>query len=146
MYTPAEKQWRLRENFASLPHIATWLRYKQTQMRHKRSGALHWHSNSNAPALHPQITITPICYHLHHLLQNIGSHFSTLPPSHYLYHIKTPTHPLTLLPYFQCPDPLLPYIVEIKTAPSLMYTPCHPSLMDWSNKCMTLKLYSHIHK
>ena len=27
-------------------------------MRHKRSGALHWHSKSNAPVLHPQITIT----------------------------------------------------------------------------------------
>jgi hypothetical protein len=27
-------------------------------MRHKRSRALHWHSNSNAPVLHLQITIT----------------------------------------------------------------------------------------
>jgi hypothetical protein len=92
------------------------------------------------------VSIPPIRFRLRHLLQNFGSCMSRLPADHYLRSLPSTARSITLLPRHSLPGPLFPFIAEIKTSPSIQYTPRHPSLSDWSRQRVTFHPYSPLHK
>jgi hypothetical protein len=92
------------------------------------------------------VSVPPICFHLHHLLQNFGSRFSRLPVNHYLRSLPSSSRSVTFPPRYVTPSPLLPDIAEITPAPLIMYTPRHPSLPDWSRQRVTFHPYTRLHK
>jgi Reverse transcriptase (RNA-dependent DNA polymerase) len=92
------------------------------------------------------VSIPPIRFRLCHLLHNFGSRMSCLPADHYLHSLPTTSRSITLPPRYLPSGPLFPFIAEIKTAPTISYTPRHPSLMDWSRPRVTFHPYSPLHK
>jgi Reverse transcriptase (RNA-dependent DNA polymerase)/Endonuclease-reverse transcriptase len=92
------------------------------------------------------VSIPPIRFRLRHLLQNFGSHMSRLPSDHYLRSLPTTARSITLPPCHSPSGPLFPFIVEIKPTPSILYTPRHPSLLDWSRQRVIFHPFSPVHK
>jgi hypothetical protein len=71
---------------------------------------------------------------------------SRLPTDHYLRSLPTTARSIILPPRHAPSGPLFPFITEIKTAPSVSYTPRHPSLPDWSRQRVTFHPYTPLHK
>jgi hypothetical protein len=92
------------------------------------------------------VSIPPIRFRLRHLLRNFGSHISRLPADHYLRSLPSTSRSITLLPRHSPSGPLFPFIAEIKSTPSILYTPRHPSLPDWSRQRVKFHPYSPLHK
>jgi Reverse transcriptase (RNA-dependent DNA polymerase) len=92
------------------------------------------------------VSIPLIRFRLRHLLRNFGAHMSRLPVDHYLRSLPTTAHSITLPPRHSPSGPLFPFIAEIKPAPSISYTPRHPSLPDWSRQRVKFHPYSPLHK
>jgi Reverse transcriptase (RNA-dependent DNA polymerase) len=92
------------------------------------------------------VSVPPIRFHLRHLLCNFGVRMSRLPADHYLRSLPSTSRSITLPPRHSPSGPLFPFIAEIKTAPSILYTPRHPSLPDWSQQHVTFHPYSPLHK
>jgi Reverse transcriptase (RNA-dependent DNA polymerase) len=92
------------------------------------------------------VSVPPIRFRLRHLLHNFGARMSRLPPDHYLRSLPITSRAVTLPPRHSLPTPPFPYIAEITPAPSFTYTPCHPSLSDWSRQRVIFHHFSPIHK
>jgi hypothetical protein len=92
------------------------------------------------------VSIPPIRFRLRHLLRNFGSRMSRLPADHYLRSLPMTSRSITLPPRHSPSGPLFPFIAEIKPAPTISYTPRHPSLPDWSRQRVIFHPYSPLHK
>jgi hypothetical protein len=92
------------------------------------------------------VSVPPIHFRLRHLLRNFGARMSRLPSNHYLRSLPLTSRAVTLPPRHSLPLPPFPYIAEIKIAPSITYTPRHPSLLDWSRQRVIFHHFSPLHK
>jgi hypothetical protein len=92
------------------------------------------------------VSVPPIRFCLRHLLRNFGARYSRLPANHYLHSLPSSSRSVTLPPRHATPAPVLPDIVEITSTTPITYTPCHPSLPDWSRQRVIFHPFSRIHK
>jgi hypothetical protein len=132
--------WFTDVNQKSLTQI---LMVAQNEACRKMAGVF-WTTPCNLTEL--LVSVPPICFRLQHLLRNFGSRMSHLPADHYLRSLPSTIRSITLPPRHSPSGPLFPFIAEINTAPSILYTPHHPSLPDWSRQRVTFHPFSPLHK